>query len=90
MELGLNKNRNEKGDEMMIFMAGDSKEFDWKCKDCGQDIPVSEGHVEGKCLKCAKKEEDVENAEMETKAKESTVKTKDVETGDDDSDSTSK
>jgi len=32
------------------------KEFDWKCKKCGKEIPVSEGHDEERCLKCAEEE----------------------------------
>lgn len=30
------------------------KEFDWVCKKCKRDIPVSEGHIDGLCLQCAK------------------------------------
>jgi len=58
------------------------KEFDWKCKDCGRDIPKGEGHDKEKCLKCTANiddilgadEQDIEHAEMEIKAKKKKTK----------------
>ncbi len=40
------------------------KEFDWKCKACGRDIPQGEGHIEEFCLKCAKEVKDNETKEV--------------------------
>ena len=66
----------------------DEKEFDWKCKECGKDIPKGEGHIKGLCLSCDDKShsdhDDVENAEMERKAKSKKKKAKDVETNEED------